>query len=124
MSEHRMRACIEAYVAAWNEPDGDKRRALIEQACSPELRFVTARARIVGYDGLDALIAEFQRRRPGDRAVLAGPVDIQGHLYRCAGRVASTMGPPLPDAFDAGECDDDGRIRLILTFTGVALPRA
>jgi hypothetical protein len=123
--EDRMRACIGAYVAAWNEPDAAARRALIASACSPELRFITARQRIVGHDGLDAIIADFQRRRPGHRVSLLGSVDIQGHLYRCAGRVDGPMGSratPLPDAFDAGECDEDGRIRLILTFAGASLP--
>jgi hypothetical protein len=83
---------------------------LIEQDCAEDLRMRTSGKRIDGRGALDALIADFQRRR-----------DIQGHVFRYAGIVeGSTVA--RGDAFDAGECDDDGRIRFLLTFVGAALP--
>ncbi len=123
MGEDRMRICIDAYVAAWNEMDGAKRRALIEAACSSELTMVTSGRRIAGRDELEAVIADFQRRRPGERVFLSSGVDIQGQLFRFAGRTESSMGGPPAEGLDTGECDDDGRIRLILTFIGAAPPR-
>ncbi len=82
MDEARVRASIEAYVAAWN-----------------------SKRRLQGRGELDDLIADFQKRCPTDRAAFASAIDVQGG-----------------SAFDAGECDDDGRIHLLLTFAGASLP--
>lgn len=117
----RIRASIEAYVAAWNEHDAAQRMRLIEQACAEDLVMRTPGKRIEGRRELDALIADFQERRPGERAVLSSAIDIQGNVFRYAGMVegsASARG----DTLDTGESDDDGRIRLLLTFVGAALP--
>lgn len=121
MTEARMRARLEAYVAAWNEDDATRRRALIEDACSAELRFVTG-GRAIGRDELGALIAGFRRRTPGARAVLTSTIDIQGRLFRYSGRAESAAGEPLGDALDVGECDESGRIVVLLTFVGATLP--
>lgn len=77
--------------------------------------------RIEGRAALDALIADFQQRRPGERAVLSSAIDIQGHVFRYAGIVEGSTGA-RGDTLDTGECDDEGRICLLLTFVGVALP--
>jgi hypothetical protein len=121
MIEGRVRASIEAFVAAWNEHDAAQRMRLIEQACAEDLRMRTPGKRIDGRGQLDALIADFQRRRPGERAVLASAIDVQGHVFRYAGRVEGTISPG-GETLDAGVCDDDGRIRLLLSFVGAALP--
>lgn len=121
MSEAQMRNCIDAYVAAWNEDAAAKRDALIEQSCSPELRFVTG-GRSVGRDGLSAMMDGFRQRMPGARAIFTSPIEIQGRLFRYSGKAVSATGASLGDALDVGECDDDGRIRILLTFVGVTLP--
>src|SRR5262249_48945912 len=108
------------YIAAWNERDATRRMRLLEQACADDLVLRTSGRRVGGRAELDAMIAAFQRRCPGDRAVLSSPIDVQGNLFRYTGIVE---GPTVGDAFDAGECDDDGRIRVLLTFVGAALPR-
>ena len=120
MSETRVRANIEAYIAAWNEHDAAARTRLLEQACGDHFVMRTSGQRIDGRARLDAMIADFQKRRPGERAVLRTAIDVQGHIFRFAGRVE---GPTSSGAenFDAGECDEDGRIRLLLTFAGAAL---
>jgi hypothetical protein len=121
MIESRIRASIEAYVAAWNEHDPARRMRLIEHACAENLRMRTPGKRVDGRGALDALIADFQQRRPGERAALSSAIDIQGHVFRYAGIVeGSTVA--RADTLDTGECDDDGRICLLLTFVGMALP--
>jgi len=121
MNEARIRASIEAYVAAWNERDAAQRIRLIEQACAEDLLMRTPGKRIDGRGELDALIADFQRRRPGERAVLSSAIDIQGHVFRYSG-VVEGGAIARGDTLDVGECDEDGRIRLLLTFVGAALP--
>ena len=121
MIETRIRASIEAYAAAWNEHDPAQRGRLIEQACAEDLVMRTSRARIEGRSALDALIADFQKRHPGASVVFTSDIDIQGDLFRFSGRVeASTIAGGA--ALDAGECGEDGRIRLLLTFIGATLP--
>jgi hypothetical protein len=122
MTEERMRASIEAWVAAWNEHDPAKRRALIERACSTEIRFVTRGPELVGHEKLAALMGEFQGRQPHARAALSSVVEIQHRAFRYAGKVEG-MVPTPPEALEVGECDDDGRIRFILSFVGASPPR-
>ena len=62
---------------------------------------------------LDALIADLQQRRPGERAVLSRAIEIQGGLFRYGGVVESAQGECLGAALE--------RIRILLTFAGVAL---
>jgi hypothetical protein len=122
MNAVRIRSSIEAYVAAWNEHDADKRRALIEEACSEDLRIVAPNQVVAGRGELDALIADFHRRRPGDRGFLSSCVEIHHHAFRFAARIeGSSVAEPV-EMLDAGECDADGRIRLILSFVGAAPP--
>jgi hypothetical protein len=121
MNDARIRASIEAYVAAWNERDPARRMRLIEQACAEDLHMRTPGSLIDGRAQLDAFIADFQRRRPGERAILATAIDVQGHAFRYAGVVE---GAPVArgDTLETGECDEAGRIRLVLSFVGAALP--
>lgn len=122
MIEARIRASIDAYVAAWNEHDAAQRMRLIEQACAEDLLMRTPGKRIDGRAALDALITDFQRRRPGERAVLSSAIDVQGNVFRYAGIVEGSTSAGGGETFDAGECDADGRIRLLLSFAGAALP--
>lgn len=122
MNEARIRASIEAYVAAWNERDAAQRMKLIERACAEDLLMRTPGKRIAGRAELDALITDFQRRLPGARAVFASAIDVQGTVFRYSGVVEGATLPNGGEAFDAGACDDDGRIRVLLSFVGAALP--
>jgi hypothetical protein len=53
MTDARIRASIEAYIAAWNEHDDMQRMRLIEQACAEDLLMRTSGARINGRSQLD-----------------------------------------------------------------------
>lgn len=122
MIEARIRASIDAYVAAWNEADAAARMRLIEHACAEDFSMRTpGMRRVRGRAELDAMIADYQQRRPGERAVMSSAVDVQGSIFRYTGRVEGAT-VPRGDALDVGECDEDGRIRLLLTFAGATLP--
>ena len=122
MIEARIRASIETYVAAWNEYDAAQRMRLIEQACARDVLMRTPGRRVEGCAALDALMADFQRRQPGMRAVFSSAIDVQGYAFRYAGMVEDATGARRGETFDAGECDEDGRIRVLLTFVGAGLP--
>jgi hypothetical protein len=122
MIEARIRASIDSFVAAWNERDAAQRMRLLERACTEDVLMRTSGRRVIGRDELGAFIADFQRRRPGARAAFSSAVDVQGNLFRYSGVVEGPAGDPGGEALDAGECDEDGRIRLVLSFVGVGLP--
>lgn len=123
MTEARIRESIAAFVAAWNEHDAAARMRLLEHACADDVVVQTPGRRVVGRAELDALVADFQARCPDLRAVFASGVEVRGLLFRYAGMVeeASTLARS-GEAFDAGACDEEGRIRVLLTFPGLALP--
>ncbi len=123
MNNQRVRSSIEAYVAAWNEHDSEARARLVERACAHEFRLLTPGRCIRGRAGLDALIAEFQKRRPDARARLTSAVEIHESTFRYVGVVEGEGGAP-PENLDTGEHDAEGRILLVLTFAGAALPPA
>lgn len=124
MIEARIRASIEAYVAAWNEHDPAQRMRLIEQACAEDLHMRTPGKRIEGRAQLDGLIADFQERRPGERAVLSSAIDVQNNVFRYTGIVEGATVARGGETLDTGECDENGRIRLLLSFVGAAPPSA
>lgn len=118
MDPARVRASVESFVAAWNEHDTPKRTRLIEEACTEDVVLITGARRIEGRIQLDAFIANFQQRRPHDRAVFTSPIDVQGSIFRYTGKVEGQAGGA---AMDVGECDGNGKIRLLLTFVGATL---
>lgn len=121
--EARIRESIETYVAAWNEHDRDRRRRFIEECTAEELRIVApGDQRVSGRYELDATIVDFHRHRPGDRGRLSSAIEVHGTIFRFAAMIeGSTVAPPI-EMVDTGECDDSGRIRLILSFIGAAPP--
>src|SRR5512140_1195128 len=121
MNDPRVRSSIEAYVAAWNEHDPEARARLGERACADDFRIITPGRCVRGRAGLEALIAEFQKRRPGDRARLTSAVEIHETTFRYVGVVESEGGAPVEN-LDTGEHDAEGRILLVLTFPGAAPP--
>lgn len=123
MSDPRVRSNIEAFVAAWNEHDPAVRAALIERACAEDFRMITPGRCVRGHDGLDALMADFQARRPHDRARFASAVEVHAHTFRYLGAVERPDGAPL-FTLDTGEHDAEGRLLLVLTFAGAAPPPA
>lgn len=122
MIETRIRESVDAFVAAWNEHDAAARMRLLERACTDDVVMRTPGRRTNGRAELDALMADFQRRQPNKRAVFASRVDVQGGAFRYAGMVEDPSGTRTGDVLDAGDCDDDGKIRIVISFVGVELP--
>ncbi len=118
----QIRSSVQSYVAAWNEPDPVRRNELLERACADELRVVAPREMVHGRAELAALIDGFHRRRPGDRGKLTSAVEIHNGVFRFSALISGSSAAPPVEMIDVGECNDDGRIRLIFSFVGVAPP--
>ena len=119
--EEQIRESFTTYVAAWNEIDAEKRVPLIAQCCTEDFRMVTAGRVIAGRAALNALVTEFRSRRPADRVRIKSRIEAHpSGSFRVVGVVEGPDGS-VGEALDAGECDDEGRIRLLLTFASAAL---
>ncbi len=115
---------VRSYAAAWGERDPGRRAELLASAVTEDVRILIAAGdrEIRGRAALDAEIVAFHQRVPEVRVRLTSDVDVQGTLCRFSGAAEGPRGPIGPEAWDACECDSNGRIRLLLTFVGVTLP--
>jgi hypothetical protein len=125
MSDSIKRA-VASYAAAWAERDPAKRADLLASAVTDDVRIVigAGKREIRGREALEAEIVAFHGRVPEVRVRVTSGIDVQGNLCRFTGMVEGPQGPIGPEASDACECDASGRIRLLFTFAGVALPAA
>src|SRR5689334_13860844 len=108
-----------AYAAAWNERDGDKRRALLEQSCSPGVRFLQEgfEDEIVGVDALDDAIAGFQASWPdGVDVRVEMTTSVQSHYGLGRGGFVWIFGDDRGYGTDFSELGEDGKMQTIVVF--------
>jgi hypothetical protein len=108
---------VSTYAAAWNEPDEEKRRQLLEQAWTDEGTYMDPQSSAAGRDALVALIGAFRQRFQGTRTELRSKVDEHHRLLRFAWSMVGPDGPVL-EGMDFGELAEDGRLRRIVGFFG------
>jgi hypothetical protein len=125
MSDSIKRA-VASYAAAWAERDPARRAELLANAVTDDVRIAIGAGKrdIVGRAALEAEIVDLQRRVPVERVRVTSGIDVQGNLCRFTGMLEGPEGQIGQEASDACECDASGRIRLLFTFAGVALPPA
>ncbi|MBA2607940.1 MAG: hypothetical protein H0U92_03285 [Actinobacteria bacterium] len=107
------------YADAWNETDPAKRRALLEAACSPGIRFLQEgfEYEVVGIDALDRTIAEYQATWPdGIEGRVEITTPIQSHHGIGRGGFAWIVGDERTYGTDFAEIGDDGRMQMIAVF--------
>jgi hypothetical protein len=104
------------YIDAWNETDGDARRAAVDQLYTEDARYIDPLAAAQGREAIAAMIGAVQEQFPGFTFRLAGPVD--GHHNQV--RFGWELGPAGAEApiigFDVAVIDDAGRIQTVLGF--------
>jgi hypothetical protein len=110
---------VDAYGDAWNEPDRDKRRKLLEQAWADDGALVDSEKSIVGRDALVDLIDDFQKDKPWARMEFTSePEEHHGSLCITWALVRKD-GTRVEEGVDFGELAEDGRLRKIVTFFGL-----
>lgn len=110
---------ITLYASAWNEPDADARRRLLERSWSESGTYTDPTAHVEGRAALDKHIAEYFRTQPaGTRIVPASAVDAHHGRFRFAWKMLRPDGTVAIEGMDYGELDSDGRISRIVGFFG------
>jgi hypothetical protein len=114
---------VEAYMAAWNEEDEGKRRALLAKAWADGATYTDPMAHAAGVDEVVALVAQFQGQMPGAKIVQTSAIDEHHGRLRFGWAMKGPDGSTRMEGIDVGELAEDGRIRSIVGFFG-PLPAA
>jgi hypothetical protein len=109
---------ITAYFAAWNEPDTDQRRRLLERCVTNDAQLIDPTGWWKGLDGLVERIGRYQAAAPGTKVVAASGVDAHNNVARYAWKIIDAQNRHVMEGLDVAERIDDGRLRRILMFHG------
>lgn len=115
---HSLDKLIDAYCAAWSDPDPTCRRELLGPAWEKAATYTDPTVHTVGLEDLLAHIELVTARRPGAKVVRTSRIDAHHDVLRFAWRVILADGTPLPEGLDLAEISADGRIRRIVGFFG------
>jgi hypothetical protein len=109
---------VTAYGDAWNEPDAEARRKLLEDAWGDGATYCDPTASVAGREELLAHIAGFQEAFPGGRIVTTSGVEEHHGWFRFAWKMLDAAGDAAMEGFDVGSVGGDGRIERIVGFFG------
>lgn len=106
----------DAYLAAWNETDAQRRAALLEQAWTPDARYADPMMNGAGLAQISALIGGVHERFAGFRFNRIGTPDGHGEHVRFSWSLGPAGAPVPPIAgTDLVELED-GRISRVVGF--------
>jgi hypothetical protein len=109
---------VEAYMAAWNEADEAKRRALLAKAWADGATYTDPMAHAAGIDEVVALVAQFQQQMPGATIEQTSGVDEHHGRLRFGWAMKARTERPGWRGSTSARLADDGRIRSIVGFFG------
>lgn len=111
---------IDTYIAAWNETEPDRRRALIAHALTPDATYCDPMMEGEGHAGLDAMLQAVQDRFPGHRFQRGGPAEAHHDRLRFTWTLAPLGAPEggatLAAGTDVAVVASDGRLRCVTGF--------
>lgn len=109
-------------LAAWNERDPAKMRALLDASLTADIEFVDPTVAITGIDAFAAMIRDFQGKYPRAQCVRTSGIDRHHDRARYAWSVIIDEKNRV-DGFDAVALDAGGkRLRRIDGFFGPLPP--
>lgn len=124
----RVTQLVVRYIAAWNEPDAARRRALLAEVLVEDGTYTDPNRDGAGYQQIDALIASAQQAFPGYWLRLVSTIDTHHDgLVRFSWAAGGLADAPIYLAgTDFAKLGPDGRIQYIVGFgdaAAVQLPR-
>ena len=112
---------IEAYVAAWNEPDEAKRHSILEKAWTRDATYTDPMSHADGLDELVALVSQFHKQMPGAQIARASGIDEQHGRLRFAWKLQMGDGSTRMEGIYISHLAEDGRLQSIVGFFGPPL---
>jgi hypothetical protein len=108
---------VNGYIAAWNEPDADRRRELVADTFDADATYLDPLMSGEGTDGIAAMIGRAQQQFPGHRFELSAGPDAHNDRVRFAWTLLSVEnGTPAGAGVDFAIVADDGRLREVTGF--------
>jgi|SRR5262252_3182483 len=112
---------VVGYLAAWNERDAAKRRAVIGTVWTEDAAYVDAHRHGEGHDGIDAMIAAAQAQFPGYRLNLVSGIESHNGYIRFSWAAGGIPEAPLYLAgTDFAVIAPDGRLKIVAGFVDAA----
>jgi SnoaL-like domain len=109
---------FELVLAAWNERDPAKRRALLNKAVSPDVEFTDPLHKFVGIDAFEAMMDAFQQKYPTAQSIRTSNIDLHHDRARYHWRIVAG-GVTVVDGFDAVALNAEGRFIRIDGYFGL-----
>jgi hypothetical protein len=106
---------VNAYIAMWNEPDPERRRAVVADALAEDASYVDPLMAGAGHDEITAMIGQAQTQFPGHRFTLSAGPDVHHDRVRFAWTLAAD-GDPVAAGVDFATVAEDGRLRAVTGF--------
>ncbi|HWH01647.1 MAG TPA: nuclear transport factor 2 family protein [Pilimelia sp.] len=108
---------LERYLAAWNEPDPQRRRSAVESLWTVDGGYTDPLVDVAGHDAIAAVIEGARQQFPGWTFRAGGLVDAHHHIVRFTWELVPPGGGEPPVAgFDVAVLTEDGRIRAVYGF--------
>jgi hypothetical protein len=106
---------VENYIAAWNEGDAERRRALVGETWTEDGSYLDPLMAGSGPDEIAAMIGAAQAHFPGHRFELAFGPDAHNDVVRFAWTLTAGNGP-VARGTDFATVAPDGRLRAVTGF--------
>ena len=112
-----MQEIVEKYLAAWNETDPAKRRALVDEVWAENGSYTDPLADVRGRAEIDGLIGAVQQQFPGFVFTLGGTVDAHHDQARFTWHLGPAGAAEAPVVgFDVAVLDGAGQIGSVYGF--------
>jgi hypothetical protein len=115
MSPSEINTLVENYVAAWSEPEANRRRELLELVWQANGTYTDPLAHASDRAGLDEIITTFLSRNTGAQFTLNGQPDHHHQHIRFYWTLRLANGRELP-GMDYGEISTEGKLLKIVGF--------
>jgi hypothetical protein len=112
---------VVGYLAAWNERDPARRKALVAKTWTETGAYVDAHRHGEGHDGIDAMIRAAQDQFPGYQLRLVSKIEAHHGYVRFSWSAGGLPGAPLYLAgTDFLVIAGDGRLQSVVGFVDAA----
>jgi hypothetical protein len=118
ITESDVTATVDRYLAAYGEPDPQRRAELIATVWADNGRLIDPPLAGEGHDGIAGMAQALQQQFPGHGFRRTSAVDIHHDHFRFTWELVSPNGDVVLAGLDVGELDADGRVRRITGFFG------
>jgi hypothetical protein len=114
---HSINETVAGYIAAWNETDGGRRRAIIERTWSDDGSYLDSHREGSGHAAIDTMIAAAQTQFPGYRLRLSSGIEAHHDRVRFSWSAGGSDAAPLfIGGTDFAVLAEDGRFRAVTGF--------